>query len=91
MAANLETDQNRTTTLRFGSLDPLVFKRAWNWGIFASMCCMIYTSICIGAPRTKYLNDIGMTAYHFGIIAALSSLSWGFQIVAGIIGLKLTA
>lgn len=72
-------------TLRFGCLDPDTFRRSWRWGVLASTFCMIYTSICIDTPRTKFLSTIGFTAFHFGIVAGLASLSWGFQIVAGII------
>ena len=70
--------------MRFGSLEPAVFNRAWNWGVLATCFCMIYSSICIDTPRIKFLSALGFSAFHFGIIAGLSSLSLIFQVAAGV-------
>lgn len=77
--------RNVTQTLRFGSLDPQVFRRAWGWGIVATMFCMIYTAVCIDTPRIKFLTACGFTAFHFGIVAGLASLTLVFQLISGCI------
>ena len=69
------------------SLSPLEVKRAWRIVTAAGSLATIYGVLCLtGAPRTKYLTELGATASHFGYIAAFGSIAVLFQIFSGVWG-----
>lgn len=57
-------------------------RRAWRIVCWAGLLGSIYYQFCIlGAPRNKWLVDLGATAGDFGLIAGAGALAIGFQIL----------
>ncbi|MBT7167005.1 MAG: hypothetical protein HN904_29760, partial [Victivallales bacterium] len=49
--------------------EPSAFRRHWRVVTVAGLLGMTYFRCClIGAPRTKFLKELGATERHFGII-----------------------
>lgn len=66
-------------------------RRTWRLVMIAGSLGATYLLICVnGAPRVKFLTELGATAFDFGLIAAITSLSLGFQILAGAMDTHLT-
>ncbi|NQU43498.1 MFS transporter [bacterium] len=66
-------------------------KRAWSVVTLAGCLGAVYFLICVGGvPRMEFLRIMGATPFHFGVIAALGSLSISFQILSGILTNRMT-
>ncbi|GIX44031.1 MAG: hypothetical protein KatS3mg130_0439 [Candidatus Sumerlaea sp.] len=56
--------------------------RVWRIVSWAGLLGSLYGLLCIlGAPRVKWLTELGATAFDFGLIAAAGALALAFQIV----------
>ena len=67
-------------------LSPGQFKRSWRLVAIAGSLGTAYFVLCVsGAPRVKFLTELGASAFHFGLIASLASLTIVFQILGGIL------
>jgi MFS family permease len=56
--------------------------RVWRIVSWAGLLGSLYGLLCIlGAPRVKWLTEVGATAFDFGLIAAAGALALAFQIV----------
>ena len=61
------------------------FKRSWRIVTVAGVLGMMYYRCCLmGAPRTKFLVELGATPFHFGLISGLGSLTMACQLLAGV-------
>jgi sugar phosphate permease len=63
------------------------FRRTWRWVTTAGSLGVTYLLICAtltSAPRVKFLSELGATAFDFGLIAAVTSLALGLQVIAGV-------
>lgn len=57
-------------------------RRAWRIVCWAGLLGSLYGQFCIlGAPRNKWLIDLGATAADFGLIGGAGALAIGFQIL----------
>ncbi|MCX7625981.1 MAG: MFS transporter [Candidatus Sumerlaeaceae bacterium] len=57
-------------------------RRAWRIVCWAGLLGSLYGQFCIlGAPRNKWLIDLGATASDFGLIGGAGALAIGFQIL----------
>jgi len=66
---------------------PREMRRVWRVVTWAGLLGSIYYLTCItGAPRIKFLTELGATAFHFGLISGLGALVIAFQIVGSVIG-----
>jgi len=66
-------------------------KRAWRIVTWAGLLGSIYYVSCItGAPRIKYLTELGATAFDFGLIAGLGSIVIVFQLLGSLMISKVT-
>jgi MFS family permease len=70
--------------------EPSSFRRHWRIVTVAGLLGMTYFRCClIGAPRTKFLTELGATERHFGIIASLAAVTMAFQLVSGALANRL--
>jgi len=61
-------------------------RRSWRLVTWAGLLGSVYYLFCIGgAPRIKYLTELGATAFHFGLIAGLGAFAIVFQIASSIL------
>ncbi|MBN1867230.1 MFS transporter [Candidatus Sumerlaeota bacterium] len=61
-------------------------RKSWRYVMSAAALGAVYFEIChMGAPRTKFLLQIGARPVDFQIISAFISLSLAFQIVGGVV------
>lgn len=68
------------------SLSPAELKRAWSYVTWAGLLGSTYFLFCIGgAPRIKYLTELGATATDFGLMAGLGAFVIVFQIASSIL------
>jgi MFS family permease len=67
-------------------LPPDSLRKAWRVVTLAGLLGSIYYSLCVnGAPRTKFIADLGATPFDFGVISGLGAMAVGFQVFAGVI------
>lgn len=60
-------------------------RRAWLIVAIAGALGSSYFTICVGsAPRLKYLEELGITTFHIGVMSAAGSLALTFQILGAI-------
>lgn len=72
------------------SISPKQFERAWRLVTASGSLGTIYAILCVvGAPRTKFLLEIGATAFHFGLISGGGALAVTFQILSGLMASRL--
>lgn len=70
-----------------GQITGAQWKRAWRIITWAGFLGSTYYLLCInGAPRVKYLTELGATPFHFGLITTLGSLVLALQILGSAIG-----
>ncbi|MGB9691760.1 MAG: hypothetical protein ACPL7D_06290, partial [Candidatus Sumerlaeaceae bacterium] len=63
-------------------IDDDAVRRAWRIVCWAGLLGSIYYQFCIlGAPRNKWLVDLGARAKDFGLIAGAGALAIAFQIL----------
>lgn len=68
-------------------ISPSQMKRAWFFVTWAGFLGCSYFLINIqGAPRIKFLTELGATAFDFGLIQLLVSVALVFQIVGSLVG-----
>jgi len=73
-------------------VSPNDFRRSWRTVTIAGSLGTVWGTICLGgAPRTKFLTELHATPYHFGLIAAFSSLSLVFQLFSGVLSSHIKA
>jgi MFS family permease len=66
------------------------FLRHWRIVTVAGLLGMTYYKCCIlGAPRTKFLVELGATPFDFGLIAGLGALAMVFQLLSGMVANRL--
>jgi len=67
-------------------LSPTEVRHAWRLVTWAGLLGSIYYLACItGAPRIKYLTELGATALDFGIISGLGAVVLVFQIAGSLL------
>jgi len=72
------------------SLPPEQLRRIWRTVTWAGLLGSVYYLLCItGAPRIKFLTELGATASDFGLIAGLGSFTIVFQIGGSILAQRL--
>ncbi len=68
-------------------ISPAQMKRAWFFVTWAGFLGGSYFLINIqGAPRIKFLTELGATAFDFGLIQLLVSIALVFQILGSLLG-----
>ncbi|HPK03334.1 MAG TPA: MFS transporter [Candidatus Sumerlaeota bacterium] len=68
------------------SLSPTQFRQTWRVVTWAGMFGAAYYTLCVtGAPRVKFLTEIGASPFHFGLIATIGSLAILFQLFGGLL------
>ncbi len=78
-----ETASTTSSDWRISTAD---LRQAWRWVTWAGLLGSVYGLFCIGgAPRIKYLTELGATAFHFGLIAGLGAFAIVFQIASSIL------
>ena len=63
------------------------WRRAWRIITWAGFLGSTYYLLCIaGAPRVKYLIELGATPFDFGLITTLGALVLAFQVLGSVLG-----
>jgi len=68
-------------------IEPGTLRRSWRIITWAGFLGSVYYLLCIsGAPRIKFLTELGATPFDFGLISSLGAVVLTFQVLGSIVG-----